>query len=134
LVSFTDVYLCTQVLGFNFSSLNMATRCRNMQEFNTCHKLYFIKCVCCWFFNYKNMHGICNNKFAIAQQQLSTTKQLNKHIIYCVVTWPVCRSHTPAHRSSNHTLNDIPPIIFVFQVTQRDIRSSLMMAGYCRNM
>jgi hypothetical protein len=29
---------------------------------------------------------------------------------------------------------DIPPIIFVFQVTQNDLRSYLMMAGYCRNM
>jgi hypothetical protein len=48
---------------------------------------------------------------------------------------PERRSHdTPAHRSRNHTLYDIPPIRFVFQVTQKDIRSSLMMAGYCRNM
>jgi hypothetical protein len=29
----------------------------------------------------------------------------------------------------NHTLHDIPPIRFVFQVTQKDLRSSLMMAG-----
>jgi hypothetical protein len=36
--------------------------------------------------------------------------------------------------SPNHTLHDIPPIRFVFQVTQEDLRSSLMMAGYCRNM
>jgi hypothetical protein len=28
----------------------------------------------------------------------------------------------------------IPPIRFVFQVTQKDKRSSLMMAGYCQNM
>jgi hypothetical protein len=28
----------------------------------------------------------------------------------------------------------IPPIQFVFQVTQEDLISSLMMAGYCRNM
>jgi hypothetical protein len=41
---------------------------------------------------------------------------------------------TPAHKSRNHTLYDIPPIRFVFQVTQKDVRSSLMMAGYCRNM
>jgi hypothetical protein len=40
----------------------------------------------------------------------------------------------PAHRSRNHTLYDIPPIRFVFQVTKKDLRSSLMMAGYCRNM
>jgi hypothetical protein len=39
-----------------------------------------------------------------------------------------------AHRPRNHTLYDIPPFLFVFQVTQKDIRSSLMMAGYCRNM
>jgi hypothetical protein len=45
------------------------------------------------------------------------------------------RSHdTPAHRPRNHTLYDIPPIRFLFQVTEKDLRSSLMMAGYCRNM
>jgi hypothetical protein len=40
---------------------------------------------------------------------------------------------TPAHRPRNHTLYDIPPIRFVFKVTQKDLRSSVMMAGYCRN-
>jgi hypothetical protein len=46
----------------------------------------------------------------------------------------VPRNHgNPAHRSRNHTY-DIPPIRFVFQVTQKDQRSSLMIAGYCRNM
>jgi hypothetical protein len=45
------------------------------------------------------------------------------------------RNHgNPAHSSSNHTLYAISPIRFVFQVTQKDLRSSLMMAGYCRNM
>jgi hypothetical protein len=45
------------------------------------------------------------------------------------------RNHNnPAHRSHNHTLYDIPPIQFVFQLTQTDPRSSLMMADYCRNM
>jgi hypothetical protein len=39
----------------------------------------------------------------------------------------------PAHRPRNHTLYDIPPILFVFQVTQKDLTNSLMMAGYCRN-
>jgi hypothetical protein len=34
-------------------------------------------------------------------------------------------------RSQNHTLYDIPPIRFVYQVTQEDLRSCLMMAGYC---
>jgi hypothetical protein len=29
---------------------------------------------------------------------------------------------------------DIPPNQFEFQVTQKDLRSCLMMAGYCRNM
>jgi hypothetical protein len=62
----------------------------------------------------------------------------------CVVTWPVCRDNvwlrdlfvgdTPAHRSRNHTLYDIPPIRSVFQVTQTGARSSLMMADYCRNV
>jgi hypothetical protein len=42
--------------------------------------------------------------------------------------------NTPAHRPHNHTLYDIPPIRSVFQVTQTDPRSSLMMAGYCQNM
>jgi hypothetical protein len=68
-----------------------------------------------------------------------------------VVAWPVCRivvvrllcfpagnynrrnHNTPAHRSRNHTLYDIPPIRSVIQVTQTDQRSPLMMAGYCRN-
>jgi hypothetical protein len=40
----------------------------------------------------------------------------------------------PAHRLCNYILYDIPPIRFAFQVTQKDLRSSLMMAGYCRNM
>jgi hypothetical protein len=33
--------------------------------------------------------------------------------------------HTPAHRPCNHTLRvyDIPPIRFVFKVTQKDLRS-----------
>jgi hypothetical protein len=45
------------------------------------------------------------------------------------------RNHeTPAHRSRNHILYDIPSIRCVFQVTQKDLRSSLMMTGYCRNM
>jgi hypothetical protein len=40
----------------------------------------------------------------------------------------------PAHRLHNHTLYDIQPIPFVIQVTQMDLRSSLMMADYCQNM
>jgi hypothetical protein len=45
------------------------------------------------------------------------------------------RNHnTLVHRPCNHTLNDVPPIRFVFQVTQKYLRISLMMAGYCRNM
>jgi hypothetical protein len=44
------------------------------------------------------------------------------------------RNHdTPAHRPRNYTLNDMPPIRFVFLVTQKDLRNSLIMAGYCRN-
>jgi hypothetical protein len=38
---------------------------------------------------------------------------------------------TLAHRPYNHTLYDIPPNQFVFQVTQKELGSSLMMAGYC---
>jgi hypothetical protein len=45
------------------------------------------------------------------------------------------RNHdSPSHRPRNHTLYDIPHIRFVFQAIQKDLRSSLMMAGYCRNM
>jgi hypothetical protein len=44
------------------------------------------------------------------------------------------RRDTPAHRPRKHTLYDIPLSRFVFQVTQKDLGSSLMMAGYCRNM
>jgi hypothetical protein len=40
----------------------------------------------------------------------------------------------PAHGSRDHTLFDIPHIRFVFQITQEDLISSLMIAGYCRNM
>jgi hypothetical protein len=40
--------------------------------------------------------------------------------------------HVGAHRPRNHTLYDIPPIRSVFQVTQSDPRTSLMMADYCR--
>jgi hypothetical protein len=35
---------------------------------------------------------------------------------------------------SQCTLYDIPPIGFIFQGTQKDPRSSMMIAGYCRNM
>jgi hypothetical protein len=47
-----------------------------------------------------------------------------------------CRGTTknPTHRPRNHTLYDIPHIRFVFQVTQTDLRSSQLMADYCRNM
>jgi hypothetical protein len=33
-----------------------------------------------------------------------------------------------------YTILDIPPIRFIFKVTQKDLRSSLMMVGYWRNM
>jgi hypothetical protein len=36
-----------------------------------------------------------------------------------------------ANRPHNHTLYDIPPIQFVFQVTQKDLRGFLMIADYC---
>jgi hypothetical protein len=38
-----------------------------------------------------------------------------------------------SHRGSRFE-SGIPPIRFVFQVTQKDLRRSLMMASYCRNM
>jgi hypothetical protein len=49
------------------------------------------------------------------------------------IEWVVYHD-TPAHRPRNHKLYNIPPIRFVFQVTQKDLVSSLMMAGYCRNI
>jgi hypothetical protein len=61
------------------------------------------------------------------------------HIMCGYVTCvPDCRvsvrNHaTPARRPRNHTLNDIPPIRSVIKVTQKDRRSSMMMAGYCRS-
>jgi hypothetical protein len=45
---------------------------------------------------------------------------------------PDCRGSV--RRPRNHTLYDKPPIRFVFQVTQKDLRSSPMMAGYFPNM
>jgi hypothetical protein len=55
------------------------------------------------------------------------------------VSVSVCRiaqvNHgNPAHRPRNPTLYDIPPTPFVIQLTQKDLRISLIMAGYCRNM
>jgi hypothetical protein len=44
------------------------------------------------------------------------------------------RTTTLRHTGHITTLYDIAPILFVFQVTQKDPRSSLMMAGYCQNM
>jgi hypothetical protein len=43
-------------------------------------------------------------------------------------------NETPAHRPRNNTSYDIPLISFVFQIIQKEVRSSLMMAGYYRNM
>jgi hypothetical protein len=55
-----------------------------------------------------------------------------------IISLPLRRNQwnhdTPANRPRNHTFYDIPSIRFAFQVTQKDISSSLMMAGYCRNM
>jgi hypothetical protein len=45
-----------------------------------------------------------------------------------------CGHNNPANGSRNHTLYDVPPTRSVLQVTQKDLRRSLMMAGYCRNM
>jgi hypothetical protein len=67
------------------------------------------------------------------------------YIIQCVVTWPVCRSvvvpswvdtqsgTTIIRHTGYVTTHDIPPIRSVFQVTQKDLRSSLMTEIYCRN-
>jgi hypothetical protein len=54
--------------------------------------------------------------------------------LWARLSWFRQNHDNPAHRPHNSTLYDIPPIWFVLQVTQKDRRSSLMMAGYCRNM
>jgi hypothetical protein len=54
------------------------------------------------------------------------------HSIIC--DYVACVADCPAHRPRNDTLYDIPPIRFVFQVTQEDLIRALMMVGYCRNM
>jgi hypothetical protein len=47
------------------------------------------------------------------------------------ITTPLRQNHDNlANRPCNHTLYDIPLIRFVFQVIQKDLRSSLMMTGY----
>jgi len=44
--------MCTQIMGLDLYSVHLkdstmtAPRCRNMQEINFCHKMYFIKCFC----------------------------------------------------------------------------------------
>jgi hypothetical protein len=54
---------------------------------------------------------------------------------YCVIQFALSymRSYTYQFLYMLYIL-DIPPIRFIFKVTQKDLRSSLMMAGYCRNM
>jgi hypothetical protein len=47
---------------------------------------------------------------------------------YCCTQHSRQNHDSVAHRPHNYTLYDIPPIRTVFQVTQMDPRSSLMMA------
>jgi hypothetical protein len=55
-------------------------------------------------------------------------------LIEIQIEWVVYHIMCDYVTSHNHTLYYIPPIPFVFQVTQVYLRSSLMMAGYCQNM
>jgi hypothetical protein len=65
----------------------------------------------------------------------TTTLRHTGHVTKRYVIYHSFWNHdTLAHRPRNYTLCDIPPIRFVFQVTQKALRSSLMVAGYCRNM
>jgi hypothetical protein len=52
--------------------------------------------------------------------------------IMCCPSGTTTLRHT-GHVTS-HALYDTPPIRFVFLVTQKDLRNSLMIAGYCRNI
>jgi hypothetical protein len=67
---------------------------------------------------------------------VETTNTVHWFVPLCLLCFSARRQNhdSPAHKPRNHTLYDIPHIRFVFQVTQKDLRSSLMMANYCRNM
>jgi hypothetical protein len=81
----------------------------------------FIPCIIRRIRNDQQHALICNTLYSMHAYALSWEAQR---------TTP----QNPAHRPRNHTLYDIPPIRIVFHVTQKGLRSSLMMAGYCRNM
>jgi hypothetical protein len=102
----------------------------------------------------KNPHGRTGNRtrdLMISSQKLLTTISWGWSVTWntdwiCGIPYNVClcglcaglswfrmEHNNPAHRPHKHTLYDIPPIQSVFQVTQTDPRSSLMMADYCRN-
>jgi hypothetical protein len=72
--------------------------------------------------------GLCQWKYPVAQSEI-------EHATFRFVTHCLNQYATACpHKSHNHTLYDTPPTQFVFQVTQEDLISSVMMAGYCRNM
>jgi hypothetical protein len=58
--------------------------------------------------------------------QYNTKREIN-NVTYINVMIVLCLSNLLY-------ILDKPLIRFVFQVTQKDLRSSLMMAGYCQNM
>jgi hypothetical protein len=67
---------------------------------------------------------------------LYTTFQFIVHHVVIVSFYPLYSTWYVIHTDYFYLLYilDIPPIRFVFQVTQKDLRQPLMMAGYCRNM
>jgi hypothetical protein len=115
---------------------------------------FFFGTFCAWrrLLLYKPKHGLMFVPFIIRRSRNNQHYALILPLLYSVywllyVSAVVCHHQSalsweaqqtePQHsgtRSHNHTLYDMPPIRFVFQVTQTDPRNSLMMADYCRNM
>jgi hypothetical protein len=92
--------------------------------------------VCLWFLRHAELRSAQYKyqMFDVVRVVICSCENDKKHINDSSGKHNRRNHDNPAHRPRNHTLYDIPPILFVFQVTQKDLRSSLMMAGYCRNM
>jgi hypothetical protein len=53
-------------------------------------------------------------------------------VVYHIICgYVACVPECPARRPHTHTFYDTPSIPWVFHETQQDLRSSLIMAGYC---